>query len=116
MKNIKVFIDGILPAPEGWVSIQEFEDFQNLLETVPLDKIDVISFGYYLNHDGIVAYNGVDCAVCLIQAANGNPLPECVSHCETDVCYRAIACVIEHYNHSYKHGESMPRVFTEKVA
>lgn len=100
-KRIKIFIDAG-QAPHGWIHVQNFGQFSDLLTTVKIEEIETISFSNNLeddDEDSVGAFSGTDCVVRLIQSANGKQLPQCFVHDDST----EIAESINHYVDSYSH-------------
>lgn len=104
MKNIKIWVDRKKPPEIGWIHANDFSSFSNLIHTVKLTNIDVISFGTELEEDellGTDTLTAADCALELVDQARGKELPYCFNHTYNT----ELRNTINHYNKSYKYDK-----------
>lgn len=103
MKNpVKIFIDSASP-PKGWIGVKNFSDLDSLFGTVKLSDIAAVSFSDNLeedDYDDLSAYNGYDCAVRLIEIADGRELPQTFIHSVRKS--EQIKSALDHYTKSHK--------------
>jgi len=105
---MKIYIDGQNnPKRPGWAHCRTFEELKALLSTADLSKVELIYIGRNLedeNGERFPAFDMYDCAVELISAYMGKPIPECT------VASKSAADLLHYYNVSYNYTDKCTEI------
>ncbi len=129
----KIYLDDIrTPIDTSWVVARNYEEFVNIVTSIGLESIEVISLdhdlgdtamkewhknvyhNYTLNYDNITEKTGYDCAKWLVdQWLSGEPVVDVYTHSANAIGSANIMGYINNYRHIHKLPQNCVRAHIE---